>query len=191
MLDGDGLRVRDFSPEDMLAYRHWLAPEREWHLWDGPYFAKATAGDIDRIVTMEEERVRTLQNGGGLEWPRQRAVIADRDTDQLIGTLSWYYESPESDWRRVGMVIYDQARRGKGLGLEALRLWTSYLFDTTNVRRLDLATWSGNVAMCRVAKKLRWREEARFRQAREVRGAIYDSVVYGVLRSEWNGREAL
>ena len=39
--------------------------------------------------------------------------------------------------------------------------------------------------MCRVGTRLGWTEEARFREARVVRGQRYDSVVYGVLRAEW------
>jgi RimJ/RimL family protein N-acetyltransferase len=39
--------------------------------------------------------------------------------------------------------------------------------------------------MCRVGAKLGWTREAVFREAREVRGRRYDSVVYGILRSEW------
>jgi len=50
------------------------------------------------------------------------------------------------------------------------------------------ATWSGNERMCRLGRRLGWVEEARFRQAREVRGQRYDSDVYGVLREEWRAR---
>jgi RimJ/RimL family protein N-acetyltransferase len=67
-------------------------------------------------------------------------------------------------------------------------LWTSYLFATTDIVRLDYATWSGNIGMCRIGSKLGWTEEGRFRQARVVEGRRYDSVVYGVLRSEWEAR---
>lgn len=88
------------------------------------------------------------------------------------------------------MDLFDPAFWSGGRGSEAVRLWTDYLFDTTEIVRLDLATWSGNTGMCRVAAKLGWTEEARFRDARVVGGERYDSVVYGVLRREWLGRTA-
>jgi len=75
--------------------------------------------------------------------------------------------------------------RGRGIGSEALALWAHYLFSVTAFRRLDFSTWSGNLAMCGVGLKLGWTEEARFRDARVVRGTIYDSVVYGVTRAQW------
>ena len=39
--------------------------------------------------------------------------------------------------------------------------------------------------MLGVGHRLGFSEEARFRDAREVRGERYDSVVMGVLRAEW------
>jgi RimJ/RimL family protein N-acetyltransferase len=39
--------------------------------------------------------------------------------------------------------------------------------------------------MLAVGRRLGFAEEARFRDAREVRGRCYDSVVMGVLRDEW------
>jgi len=51
--------------------------------------------------------------------------------------------------------------------------------------RLDLRTWSGNRGMMRLAEKLGYAQEARFRRARLVTGAYYDGMGYGVLREEW------
>jgi beta-glucosidase len=45
--------------------------------------------------------------------------------------VNWYWESRETDWRRIGIGIYAPSVRGQGIGTEALRLWTRYLFDTT------------------------------------------------------------
>lgn len=39
--------------------------------------------------------------------------------------------------------------------------------------------------MVRVGEKLGFTVEGRFRQARVVRGEVFDSVVLGVLREEW------
>jgi putative hydrolase of HD superfamily len=117
-----------------------------------------------------------------------RLTVADITDDRLLGSVGWYWESQETDWRRIGIVLYDPASWSGGRGTEAVSLWTTYLFETTDVVRLDYATWSGNARMCRVGEKLGWTLEARFREARVVDGQRYDSVVYGVLRSEWTAR---
>ena len=183
MLEGRQLRLRDWLPEDLSAYREWLKPHHEWNLWNGPYFPPHTEQEAEAAVRRIKEQ---LDSG---EWPevRRRLVIADAETNHLIGTVSWHWESEETEWPRAGITVFDPAVRGRGIGSEALALWTDYLFGATSFRRLDFSTWSGNLAMCGVGLKLGWTEEARFRDARVVRGAIYDSVVYGVTRAQWEG----
>lgn len=62
------------------------------------------------------------------------------------------------------------------------------LFDSTEWRRLDLASWSGTTAMYRVAEGFGRVREATFRKVRVVDGEIPDSVVYRALREEWETR---
>jgi RimJ/RimL family protein N-acetyltransferase len=115
-------------------------------------------------------------------------VIAASD-DALLGTVSRYWIGRETNWLAVGIALYDPARWGQGYGYEALGLWCEYLWATMpELLRLDLRTWSGNHGMMALARKLGFQEEARFRKARIVAGAVYDGMGYGVLREEWVAR---
>ena len=137
---------------------------------------------------MVERRRATIMSG---DWPSPRAnlVVADRESDRLIGLVTWSWESEETYWPVVGIVLYEPATWGYGLGYEALGLWSDYLFDALPaIARLDLRTWSGNRGMMRLAEKLGYTLEARFRKARLVEGAYYDGLGYGVLREEWRER---
>lgn len=183
LLNGQRVTLRDWVPADLSAYREWLRPEHEWNLWNGPYFPPHTEDEADAAV----RRIREQLDSGDLPQIRRRLVIADPQTDRLVGTVSWHWESEATEWPRAGITVFDPATRGRGIGTEALALWADYLFSVTTFRRLDFSTWSGNLAMCAVGMKLGWTEEARFRDARVVRGAVYDSVVYGVTRAQWEG----
>jgi RimJ/RimL family protein N-acetyltransferase len=159
-------------------------PHQEWHRWDGPYFPKLTPAEVDAAMS----RLKAEVADGSLNSARpvrRAAIVRTDDPDTVIGSVSWHWESEESDWRRIGATVYDPDTRGLGIGTEALRVWTDYLFATTRIVRLDYSTWSGNAGMIGVGRKLGYSEEARFRDAREVRGVRYDSVVMGVLRREW------
>lgn len=178
-----GVLLRHYQLDDLPEYREWLQPGQEWQLWDGPYNPVRTPDEIDAGV----ERLRgRIEDGSLREPPIERAVVtlADRP-DHQIGMVSWHWEAPESDWRRIGVAVYDPGERGRGVGTEALRIWTDYMFENTDVVRLDFSTWSGNTRMLGVGHRLGFVEEARFREAREVRGVRYDSVVMGVLRRDW------
>lgn len=180
-----GIALRRYELEHIEAYRRWLQPDQDWHLWDGPYFAKPGAVEVDAIC---ERLAAAISDGSyGASSPLPRAVIVTEEVPgTMIGSVSWHWEAEESDWRRMGLTVYDPAIRGRGIGTEALRIWTDHLFATTDVVRLDYSTWSGNERMLAVGHRLGFTEEARFRDAREVRGERYDSVVMGVLRREWD-----
>lgn len=97
----------------------------------------------------------------------------------MIGQVTWYWESEQTDWRRLGLAIYDERHWGGGLGTDAQRLWTDYLFARTDTLRLDFATFSGNPGMIAVGQRLGLAEEGRFRRARRWSGGVHDAVVYG------------
>lgn len=151
-----------------------------WQRLDGPYYPKTLAEEIPAIIDRDREKITK----GEWQSPRARLVIARNNV--LIGVVSRYWIGEETNWLAVGIVIYDPSEWKQGIGYEALGLWSDYLFrEIPNIVRLDLRTWSGNTGMMRLALKLGYREEARFRMARIVDGAYYDGLGYGVLRSEW------
>ncbi|MFE6235702.1 GNAT family N-acetyltransferase [Cellulosimicrobium sp. NPDC057862] len=188
---GAHTRLRGWRADDLAAYRAWLRPEHEWHRWDGPYYpvpddpaSDAAVARLARTAAAQAARADGLDADG---LPPGRVVVADEE-DRLVGTCSWYWESAETQWARVGIGLYDPAVRGRGLGRDALGAWITYLFSVTDWVRLDLATWSGNAAMLGAARALGLVEEGRFRDARVVDGVRHDAVVLGVLRREWAAR---
>ena len=206
LLAGSRVVLRDWTYDDVEAYRRWIVPPaagtgsgavHEWQLYDGPFYARWTADGANGWCDGLQRRVRD----GDWPTPREALAVADASTGQFVGQVSWYWEEKPGQedsegtallpWRRIGLVIFDPDHWSGGYGTEALALWTGYLFDATDSGRLDYATWSGNTGMLRIGQKLGFTEEARFRQARQVRGQLYDAVVCGILRSEWEERRAL
>ncbi|MCA9909744.1 MAG: GNAT family N-acetyltransferase [Anaerolineae bacterium] len=185
-IQGQHLHLRDLKADDLPAYAHWLRPEHEWQRLDGPYYSKPTPEQIPEIIDHLRQRI---DRGDQTPPPPPHAIIARRTDDVLLGKVNWYWISQETRWPAAGIVIYDPALWRKGLGYEALGLWTQYLFEhMPEIARLDLRTWSGNAGMMRLAQKLGYQEEARFRKARIVEGQYYDGLGYGILREEWASR---
>ena len=184
-ISGCRIRLRDWTLEDLPAYKHWLQPDQEWHRHDGPWWGPP------RVETIEAEIEQMRGEILGADWPvpRKGVVIADLATDRFIGTTGWSWKLKEANSRDVGIGIYDPRNRGKGLGFEALGLLTEHLFDALpEIVRLGVGTWSGNVRMVGLAKKLGYLEEACVRRGVIVEGEYYDSVGYGILREEWKDR---
>lgn len=102
--------------------------------------------------------------------------------------LTWWQKgyTKETYWLCAGIRILNENSWGKGIGTDALTLWTEYLFaNRPEICRLGLETWSGNERLIHLALKLGYREEARFLKARIVNGKYFDSLGFGILREDW------
>jgi RimJ/RimL family protein N-acetyltransferase len=182
MEQGHQIGLRDWQLADIDEFRRWELPGQAWQKWDAPYEPAPTQEQIEQRIARLAEAIRYAQ------WatPRQRIAIVDRQTERLLGNVSWYWQSEATHWLCVGIVIYDPSHWRRGIGYEALGLWCQYLWQAfPQIVRLGLATWSGHRGMMRLAEKLGFQMEARYRKARIVEGKYYDSVGYGILREEW------
>lgn len=179
---GERVYLRDWAPADVdERLRGLLSPDRLWHRTNGPYWGPPSAEEMDRVF----DRFGGLAATGSelLDDPRETLPILLED--QVVGSVSWYWEDEATDWRRMGVVVYDETLWGQGIATEAMALWTTYLFESTDALRLDFATYSGNIGMLTVGRNLGFAEEARMRKARRWSGGVHDAIVMGVLREEW------
>jgi RimJ/RimL family protein N-acetyltransferase len=179
---GVRVTVRDLRPDDVPVIWHWryAAEDLEHHQWNGPY------GPVE-VLELEEfwqqHGKRMIQDVEELS--PTRALVIDAD-GKLIGQVSCYWVDERTNWLEIGIVIYDSRYWSGGYGTEAFGFWIHHLFQTLDLVRLGIATWSGNERMMRLAARWGMVEEARVRKARIVRGEFYDSVKMGLLREEWD-----
>lgn len=178
----DGMRIvlRDIELDDLDGLAYWLRPEQRWQELDGPMYDQPPPDEIARILG---ERRSLLANR---PWPRTTLSIAEIDTDEMLGQVTW---SGDVDRTDLNIVIYNPDLWGYGLGYEALGSWIGYLFrELPDLPRLGLATWSGNAGMVRLAHKLGFAEESRDRRGATVSGRRYDALRFALDRGEWEGR---
>jgi len=176
------ITLRHWRLEDLPTYEYWQLGNHRWMDFNGPYFANPSPEEVAETQNRLEKAIVNQR------WPEilRTAVIAKRDTDELLGTVSWYWQSKETNWISVGLAVYDDKNWGQGIGEQALGLWVDYLFlSDPSLVRLDLRTWSGNPGMIRLGEKVGFSLEACFRKARIVNGAYYDGIGMGILREEW------
>ncbi|AEY66829.1 GNAT family N-acetyltransferase [Clostridium sp. BNL1100] len=174
--------LRELELKDLEDYLYWNHPSHEFHKFNGPYFEKNNEEEL--IKEIDEMRVLLL-NGHKNVLTNQK-IIADKDTDELIGRVNWYWKSKDTLWMEVGIVIFNEKYWGHGIGYKALKMWINEIFDQRHeLVRIGVSTWSGNEWMIKLAEKLGMKREAVYRKARIVDNKYYDSVSYGILREEW------
>lgn len=167
------LRQDELTQFWQLAFSN---PQTEWTKWNGPYFHNVLPTQETFINKIAQES--WLNND--LRW-----VITYNNL--LVGSLSAYYEDGHlKHWLDVGIVIYKENMWGQHIGQQALGMWIDHLFDdVTDLPHIGFTTWSGNKRMMHLGDQLGMKLEGQIRQVRFWQGEYYDSVKYGVLRSEW------
>ena len=176
------LIIRELEMKDLNHYLYWNHPSREFHKFNGPYYGRKNEVELRKYIG----EIKELLIKGESNVLKNKKIIANKDTDEIIGQLNWYWKSEETLWMEVGIVIFNENYWGKGIGYKALMMWIDYIFNQKpQLVRLGLSTWSGNLRMMRLAEKLGFLKEAVYRKARIVNNEYYDSISYGILKEEW------
>lgn len=176
------LIIRELEMKDLNDYLYWNHPSREFHKFNGPYYGRKKEEELRKYV----EEIKELLLKGESNVLKNKKIIANKDTDEIIGQVNWYWKSEETLWMEIGIVIFNEDYWGKGIGYEALKLWINNIFyENPKLVRLGLSTWSGNLRMMHLAEKLGFIKEAVYRKARIVNNEYYDAISYGILKEEW------
>ena len=108
-----------------------------------------------------------------------------------IGFFSLNWLVPHSRLAMLGARIGDPAYWGGGYGTDALLLLTDYAFDWLDMRKVWLSTTATNARVMRQMEKVGFSLESRDRRTAWQDGAWVDGLIYGLLREDWPGREAV
>jgi len=176
------IKLRSMIIDDLKKYEEMNHPDRLFHEFNGPYFKRESLKEL-------QDRIKRMYNvfNSGKPVKNHCKMIVDASNDDLIGEVSWYWKSEETKWLEIGVVIFNETYWGRGIGYKAMSLWIDHVFTIfPDLVRIGLTTWSGNERMIKLSEKLGMRQEACFRMARTYNGEYYDSVSYGILKSEWS-----
>lgn len=167
------LLIRPAKADELTTIWHAAYSNLEWKKFDAPYFPFA-------VPSLEE-----FARGG---FARLQAGIDAQVIEVdgvIVGQVSAYWEYEATRWLEVGILLYSAGKWGAGTGRCALQMWLQHLFETREVARIGLSTWSGNPRMMRCAEAVGFTLEGRLRRCRYYDGVYYDAIKMGVLREEF------
>ncbi|MFD1419789.1 GNAT family N-acetyltransferase [Lactiplantibacillus songbeiensis] len=175
------VKIRPVKPTELdelwqIGFSH---PDAEWLKWNGPYFHDTLPSQIvfNSLI-------------GPHDWlTDQRNWVITVD-EAIVGSVNYHFVDGDLErWLEVGILIFDDQHWGQHIGRQALSQWLDHLFnDVTALPHIGLTTWSGNQRMMHLATAIGLNLEGRIPQVRYWQGQYYDSVKYGILRSDWLNR---
>lgn len=116
--------------------------------------------------------------------------ICERATDRLIGVCGLHRIDPRNRQAMYGIFIGESDARGKGHGTEVTALLIAYAFATLNLNRVWLHVYQDNRGAIRAYEKVGFKQEGVLRQDNYREGRYGNTVVMGILRSEWRASRA-
>jgi len=135
--------------------------------------------EFDRALTEpeDERQVRfTVQERG------------DESGTAIGGTSLWGIDTHNS-LAHLGIELVPSVR-GRGLGVDVVRVMCRYAFAVRGLHRLGLETLETNAAMRKAALAAGFTEEGRLRGSAFVVGERLDEIIFGMLAAEWSASEA-
>jgi RimJ/RimL family protein N-acetyltransferase len=169
------VRLRDVTLDDADVLDAWNADP-------------ASSGEFNDFGLTPKPTDREALAKGPLRNERNGQLMVERIADgQPIGVVGFhavgYGPNPESGAWNIGIGLIPEAR-GQGYGTEAQALLAAYLFETTEVNRVEAQTDVDNVAEQRSLAKAGFVREGTIRGAQYRAGAHHDLVTYSILREE-------
>lgn len=115
-------------------------------------------------------------------------AIRAREDDRLIGKAMVQRIEWTNGNAFIQLGLGSAEDRGKGLGSQALTMLLRFVFAELNLFRISARVPEYNEAALALFKKLGFLEEVRHRQALDRDGRRWDSMVFGLLNSEWQNQ---
>jgi RimJ/RimL family protein N-acetyltransferase len=169
-LDGERVSLRPLRPEELETV--WQARLND-----------DTAPWMSTPQAYERLKQRVANSGHFIDGWLDLGIEAD---GRLVGEID-ARQPPRTLPQGVfelGISLFETADRGHGLGTDAIRLMTRYLFEHEDAARVQGSTWVGNTAMRKVFLKLGFTEEGVLRSFMPSARGRDDYVMYAITEGE-------
>ncbi len=112
-------------------------------------------------------------------------AVTEKGSDKCIGIMGFYRTQPEHFRTELGYMISPE-HNGKGYVTEAVKTLLNYAFNTLNFHSIEAVIDSRHVASERVLQKNGFIKEAHFKENFYYNNEFTDTVIYGLLKRNFN-----
>ena len=177
-LTTERLLLREFNHSDwpeVLAYQSDPRYLR-YYVW-----TERTPEEVQAFVQMfidqQAEQPRT----------KFQLAVSLKSSGRLIGNCGIRMESPDTHQADIGYEFSPHHWR-RGYATEAARAMVNFGFTELKLHRIWSWCIADNLGSARVLEKIGMRLEGRLRENEYYKGRYWDTLMYGMLKSEWETR---
>ena len=165
-LSGEQVELHTVTPED-YAFLHEYGNHQT--VREGaPVPTPVSMQDIAAFIEEDSESIQFL--------------VCQEETP--VGFVFLFNIESQRDHAEIGLWIAPD-EHGKGYGTEAIQLGLEYAFADHGLHKVLARVFEHNEASQRILKKLEFEQEGRLREHDYIRGDFRDTLLFGILASEW------
>ena len=173
-LTGNGLVLRQLEEGDLGRLFEVFADPAVMRYWSrGPFTDEGEAREM--LVEID----RGWREDSFYQWG-----IVPAGSEAVVGTTTLFRIDRDHRRAEVGFAM-GSAWWGRGFGSAAVARLVEYAFGPLGVCRLEADVDPRNVASLRVLERLGFKREGLLRERYHVAGEVQDTVILGLLRSQW------
>ena len=132
------LRLRPYKPSDAKTIISWCKDEATFRKWTSDRY------DAFPITEVDMNKKYIDNNGDCIEEDNFYPMTAF-DENGIVGHLIMRFTDENKTTLRLGFVIVDDTKRGKGYGKEMISLAIKYAFEIFNAEKLTIGAFENNM----------------------------------------------
>lgn len=133
------LFLRPYRPSDAAVITSWLKSEYLMRQW--------CADRYERYPVMPDDM--NSYHGQYIDGKCSRAMTMVDDNEEVAGYITLRIPADEPSEQRIGFVIVDDSKRGRGLGKALVRMAVGYAFNTLGAAKVSLGVFKNNPSAIR------------------------------------------
>jgi [ribosomal protein S5]-alanine N-acetyltransferase len=177
VLETERLVLRQLEPRDAAAIFAILGDTETMLYMDTPPMADVS--EAEALVTRSRAG---FADGATLQWG-----LTVRGEDEVVGWCTLFRIHRESRRAEIGYVL-GRPFRGRGYNNEALTRIVGYAFGELGLNRIEAELDPENAASAKAVRRLGFSDEGLLRERWIVSGKVSDSLMVGLLRTDWEAR---
>lgn len=175
LLETPNLILRKITPETYdFIFQHYNDNELM------VFFGISTKEELDKERTKHKKGLSTYNRSF------VNFQIFQKQTPEMIGACGFHTWYPEHYRAEIGYALNSETVKGKGIMSEALKAVIDYGFKKMDLNRIEAFIGTNNEASLRLIHKMNFTKEGHLRQHYCKNNILEDSLVFSLLRDEYN-----
>lgn len=133
----DVMKLRPYKPQDAKTIISWIKDERALRLWSSDRYGAYP-------ITAEDMNYKYMECNGDCEEPDNFYPLTAVSEEGIVGHLILRYTDPAQKIIRIGFVIVDDTKRGKGYGKRMIQMAIRYAFEMIKAEKVTLGVFENN-----------------------------------------------